>query len=130
VTKHLSILIVSLMLSACGEANYPKSYYKQNEVARAEKRAWCEDNPAAAESGNCLNAEDAYQELYVALREKRNLGRQKLARELEAASWVGKCLGPEDINKCRAAYEAKAAPIRDALKHYNAQTQLLLDVLR
>ena len=124
-------IIIALSLTACsGEENHPKNYYKENHEARKEVLAWCDDNPGEAPLPNCVNAEAATRELRSELTVARATERRSLEIDLQAVNWIGKCIGPEDIQACRAGFEEKAAPLRAALKDFNDETQTMINALR
>lgn len=127
---YFSLALVLLVGACGGEVKHSKSYYKDNDDARIKQRSWCADNPADAQSGNCINAEVAYVELYAALKEKRNADRQKIVDKLKEFNWIKRCVDVPDLNKCREDMKAGAAPINAELKAYNAHTRQMLDALR
>tara|TARA_R110002096_G_scaffold425908_3_gene635021 strand:- start:3416 stop:3808 length:393 start_codon:yes stop_codon:yes gene_type:complete len=124
-------IALALTVAACGsEEIHPKSYYKENDTARHEMRALCDDRPAEAQTGNCMNAEAAYREVYLELKERRNAERQEIADKLEEFDWIKLCVDVPDLHTCRADMQAGAEPINAELEQFNADTRAMLDALR
>tara|TARA_R110002074_G_scaffold20010_1_gene63665 strand:- start:66 stop:440 length:375 start_codon:yes stop_codon:yes gene_type:complete len=124
-------MTLTLSLASCGsEVNHSKTYYKENDTARREMRAFCDDRPAENRAAKCLNAEAAYKELYLELKERRTAERQKIADKLTEFNWIKLCVDVPDLHKCRADMQAGAAPINTALVEFNDKTRIMLDALR
>lgn len=94
--KNIFSLVLCMTLLACGESNHPKSYYKENDSARKEKLIWCDDNPAEASGGNCINALEAYRELRSDIKDERSIVAQKLLDEQKT-----------DLEKLKSEYRPK-----------------------
>lgn len=94
--RNLFPFILCLTLLACGDINRSKIYYKENNSARIEKLAWCDDNPVEASGGNCINAREAYSELRSDIRDERSIVAHKLLDEKKT-----------DLEKLKAEYRPK-----------------------
>ena len=123
-------MALALSLAACGgEVDHAKSYYKENDTARLEMRAFCDDHPAETQAGNCMNAKAAYKELYFELKADRILERQKIAYKLIDFNWIKLCVDVPDLHKCREEMQESAKPINAELVEFNEKTRAMLDAL-
>lgn len=59
-TKPMAMIILAVMLSACGEKTMDVEYYIAHKEARQQKLAECRNNPGEkAGTPNCKNADAA-----------------------------------------------------------------------
>ena len=71
--KYL-ILLAPFFLGGClSEEVRTVEYFKQNNVERAEKIAWCKDSADRRKSTNCVNAFSAQAEINISLSLRKGL---------------------------------------------------------